>query len=452
MADIGADTATVVTAPSVIKDRFKKLGVYPHDMNAGAKPGGNATTVTKGINDAIATGEKVLFERGNYPVDGTIYANPKGADEGWYRHFVFSETQFTAGGPVTNYEECLGCDRTWDGTKHLAGPTASGTLKGRSGINNIPAPPNSIHVLFDLSQARGSTYDGNLFLHGGNRDGGFANTGPKLALLSCSNKWNKEVFGGGAESSWNGMLQFAQSWCGMYGTPKYNPYNGNTHYPDTFVGSNFSQCRFANNVCHPIIAGGNTIDDTWITHLNTPMMTGGRSYLQATALTVGNFFVNGHDPDDIAIDIHSSMLSCALFYAENKLWAPIVARDEGWVSGIMKHGAGSPSSFTKKCVVFFDGTNCGGNLIAHERSGNAANMASLVRVNCAAAGKSRTVSVMQTYPESVKPAFFAEGGAASNDHLLVTAPGANQGFSRYVRDIEGPRGLRRQTLPWANAA
>lgn len=404
-AGSASEAFTPGTAPVTIKNRFHKW--RPRDFNALAVPStslpsaGTQTATVAGIQAMFAANVTCEFEGGGgayYAVDSTIApANFSASTSIGSKQVYFNDTIIKATGTLANYLEC----RDQGTAAVINGGTPSDS-------SNLPAPETT-RALFDVTNCEYNNYIGKLTIDGNNKD---------LAGLACVNSQQMNS-AGGTGSTWGQLVIDDCKW-GIFGTPRYQ--QARNFYNGVLVGNIFQRVRITGTDI-PILAGGNTIDDSFFGELNIIQKNnpGSRSYISTCALVAGTIYVNGPDSSTYGFDIQNTHLIFGTCYAEDQFAAPIYARAKSWVEGAVKFGGGANTIFNKKAFIYNDDISGGGLVTVHERSSAHTGMAtsSVVLLKAKTSG-ARNYHVIGPTSETETPPFKMEAGTgtiSTNDRL-----------------------------------
>jgi len=380
-------------APVKGKDRYYKWS--PRDWNPLAVPqsGTPSAAVMTATADAInAMGLEDVpqeFEAGEYYVDRTISPSGFSEDDALGKkiiHYNNTILRTHSSVPASNFQECF--DQQ----------TGLGSLKGLDDpADNLPAGVVT-RCLIDVTNTEGSTYVGNLEINGG---------GIALGLAAFAAAFRGLHDKGANRCSWGDVTIKNCKW-GLFGTPKYG--QARNFYCSPFVGNTWNHLRIFSNVETPILAGANTMDDCFITQLSLIYGKGCRSYIFGCNVNAGAIFTGGDDDFVHCFDIQKSSLIFNTMYAEQDFLSPIIARKGSWVQGMLKYGAGSPSTFAKKAFIYNVDSSGGGLLSSHPVSGDGADIKSLVLLKVMNGAK-RNYTVHQPYGEADAMPFAMEANA-----------------------------------------
>jgi hypothetical protein len=405
-AIIAETLAAIPAAPAVILDPYRPR--TPHDMDPRAIPsetfpgGAIADATTQAINKLGAEQVEQRFLGGTYHVSGTISPSGGSRDRSNSRkqiHFNGTTLRAVPTNDVLGYTEVTGQDSSCQSLSGLDDAS-----------DNLPAGITT-RVMFDLWNTDRTDYSGTVNFIGLEQ--------PGFCILASANRYGEDA-AGGIGSTWENVT-LSNYWCAMFGTPRYG--GERKFYSGAFVGNKFGTVKINPSGPYTIIAGGNTLDDTFFDTLKIANGPGARAYITKCNINVGSLYANGRSKADYIFDLQRTALNFGTFYAEGELAAPILMRNGSFVKGICRYGAGTSTEFSKGCFVYDCGVDSGGRLESHPDSAGAVSMRSLVTLK-ATAGARRVYDVMQTYQEGVKLPFNVEAGGTlpASDQLHSLSP------------------------------
>jgi hypothetical protein len=415
LAGSAEEAFTPGTAPVTLKGRYHKW--RPRDFHASAIPRTSqpSAQIVTDTTDAIESMglENVVqeYERGQYYVDRSV--SPSGGSEDSdlgikQIHFNCTEIIAASGVAVTQFNE-FKCQN--DGTSGLDGLTKTGT--------NLPNGVDS-YVLFDTYNTEGSSFTGLLTLDGNNKEFlwalGAANVQGTDSIGGIRTTWDwlhlKRFNGGGSGINSHGG--------GFFGTPLYDG-EARNKLAASFVNHRFGIVRCETTVLTPFLVGANQIDGASIGSLQMAGGTGRTCIFYNCELACDTIYANGTDDTAYVFDLDRSVLSFKTFYAELDMAAPIKVRDRGVVVGTCKYGAGTPSTFAKKCFVYMDASTGTVDIMMHPRSGDSSDIDAAVKLKVVASSQ-RNCFVKAPYTEATAAPFILEasGGVtpSANDQLI----------------------------------
>jgi hypothetical protein len=414
-AIIAETLAAIPASPAVILDPHRPR--CPHDMDPRAIPSETfpgaaiADATTQAINKLGAEQVEQRFCGGTYHISGTISPSGGSRDRSASRkQLYFNGTTFRSVPTSDISQYCA-----------VTGQDISGQdLAGLDDANdNLPSGITT-RVMFDLWNTDRTDYSGTVNFIGLEQ--------PGFCILASANRYGEDA-AGGIGSTWDNVT-LSNYWCAMFGTPRYG--GARNFYSGAFVGNKFGTVKINPSGPYTIIAGGNTLDDTFFDTLKIANGPGARAYITKCNINVGSLYANGRSKADYIFDLQRTALNFGTFYAEGELAAPILMRNGSFVKGICRYGAGTTTDFARGAFLHDVSVDGGGRLEAHPDCAGAASMRSLVLLK-AISGARRVYDVMQTYQEGVKLPFNVEAGgtlpAADQLHSLSPSGRARWAWS-----------------------
>lgn len=405
---------------AAIKNRFHKWS--PREFNANAKPYGAQpsdsvmTQTTEAINDMWAEDIPCEFEAGTYYCNGTIATASFQTAVRNTRTFVFNNTEFKAVGSASDFVK----HKDQSGTADIGPSTGTG-----SAGTNLPEPV-AVPVFFDITNTKYHEFRGMLTINGTNA----------IACLACANSQGCNGGTGGAVGSvWDSIILKNGKW-GLFGQPRYG--QSRQKYTGTFVGNIVKRMRI-DNCYYPILAGGNTIDDSFIGELNIIMADNAnnadlasRCYIYTCNFTIGNIYANHSVSANYVFDIENTNFKFGNFYAEDHMAAPLIVRNGSFVEGVCKMGGGADTVFGKKAFIYCPDATGGGCITINERSKANDVVGKGMVLLKAVANANRNWWVKSPWVESDIPPFIAESGASMSNNRDRLACFSRDGLTKWT--------------------
>jgi hypothetical protein len=403
-AIIAETLAAIPAAPAVILDPYRPR--CPHDMDPRAVPSETfpgaaiADATTQAINKLGAEQVEQRLLGGVYHLAATVSPSGGSRDRGDSRrqvHFNGTTLRAVPTADISAYTEITGQDTSGQTLAGLDDPS-----------DNLPAGITT-RVMYDLWNTDRTDYSGTVNFIGLEQ--------PGFCILASANRYGEDA-AGGIGSTWENV-SLSNYWCAMFGTPRYG--GARNFYSGAFVGNKFGTVKINPSGPYTIIAGGNTLDDTFFDTLKIANGPGARAYITKCNINVGSLYANGRSKNDYIFDLQRTALNFGTFYAEGELAAPILMRNGSFVKGICRYGAGTTTDFGRGAFIHDVSVDGGGRLECHPDCAGAGSMRSLVLLK-AISNARRVYDVMQTYQEGVKLPFNVEGDL----NPKVTLPASDQ--------------------------